>query len=450
MNIALVAAGAAGMYCGSCLRDNALALALVDLGHGVTFVPTYTPLRVDGRAAPAERVFLNGLQVYAENSLGIARRAGWFRRLLGSNALLRWVSRLAVDNDPRKLGSLTVSMLRGTDGNQRTSCLELVDWLAANVRADVIHLSNLLLTGLAPALRARLGVPMTCGLTGEDQFVENIPAPHRSLALDLIRANGRSVDAFLAPSRAYADHMEKWAGLDPDRIAVVEPGVALSTSNAPADPERSLRREDGVLAIGFLSRMAPEKGLHLLVDAFVRLVQTGDVPGLRLRIAGYSSRRSSAYVRAQRRRVDAAGLSSQVEFLGTLDGAAKRDFFRSIDVFAMPSVHVESKALPVLEALAHGVPVVVPAAGSIPEWIHATEGGLLHSPDSTDELTAGLRKLLRDAELRRKLGASGSRVVRERFGSQHMAERAVAVWSRLGESRSGPASSSDSKRPTIE
>ena len=63
MKIAIVAAGAAGMYCGSCLRDNALAVALQKLGHEVTFIPTYTPLRLDEEGVRHEPIFLNGVQV---------------------------------------------------------------------------------------------------------------------------------------------------------------------------------------------------------------------------------------------------------------------------------------------------------------------------------------------------------------------------------------------------
>ena len=60
MKIAYIAAGAAGMYCGSCLRDNAVASALMRLGHEVTLVPLYTPLRLDREDVTGSRVFFGG------------------------------------------------------------------------------------------------------------------------------------------------------------------------------------------------------------------------------------------------------------------------------------------------------------------------------------------------------------------------------------------------------
>ncbi|MDE0504316.1 MAG: glycosyltransferase family 1 protein, partial [Candidatus Poribacteria bacterium] len=47
MKIAYIAAGAAGMYCGTCIHDNTLAAALLKKGHDVALIPTYTPIRTD-------------------------------------------------------------------------------------------------------------------------------------------------------------------------------------------------------------------------------------------------------------------------------------------------------------------------------------------------------------------------------------------------------------------
>jgi hypothetical protein len=67
MKIAYITAGAAGMYCGSCLRDNALARALMARGHDVVLVPTYTPTRTDEPNVSQPRVFLGGINVYLQH-----------------------------------------------------------------------------------------------------------------------------------------------------------------------------------------------------------------------------------------------------------------------------------------------------------------------------------------------------------------------------------------------
>jgi spore coat polysaccharide biosynthesis predicted glycosyltransferase SpsG len=73
MRILFVAAGAAGMYCGSCLRDNALAAELKARGHDVLLVPLYTPLLTDEPNVSEERVFFGGISVYLQQHAAIFR-----------------------------------------------------------------------------------------------------------------------------------------------------------------------------------------------------------------------------------------------------------------------------------------------------------------------------------------------------------------------------------------
>ena len=64
MKIASITAGAAGMYCGSCMRDNTLAAAMCALGHDALLIPTYTPIRTDEEDVSQKRVFFGGINVY--------------------------------------------------------------------------------------------------------------------------------------------------------------------------------------------------------------------------------------------------------------------------------------------------------------------------------------------------------------------------------------------------
>ena len=88
--------------------------------------------------------------------------------LLASQKLLRWISKRALKTNPRNLGALTVSMLRGEEGNQRRSLEELVSWIERGPRPDIVHLSNVLFVGLARELKTRLGVPVVAGLQGAE------------------------------------------------------------------------------------------------------------------------------------------------------------------------------------------------------------------------------------------------------------------------------------------
>src|SRR5260370_18042879 len=113
-------AGAAGMYCGSCMKDNTLAAALNRLGHDALLIPTYTPIRTDEEDVSQHRVFFGGINVYLQQKSGIFRHTPWFLdRLLDFPRLLRWVSRFAVRTRPQNLGELTISLPQVEKRKQR-------------------------------------------------------------------------------------------------------------------------------------------------------------------------------------------------------------------------------------------------------------------------------------------------------------------------------------------
>src|SRR3990172_11497725 len=127
MKIAYIAAGAAGMYCGSCLHDNTLAAALLELGEDVILVPTYTPLRTDEPDVSIRRVFFGGINVYLQQNSALFRHTPWWLdRLLDHPGLLDRLSQRGVNIQPSELGAMTVSMLRGEAGRQRKEIKKLI------------------------------------------------------------------------------------------------------------------------------------------------------------------------------------------------------------------------------------------------------------------------------------------------------------------------------------
>src|SRR5262245_19054561 len=119
MRIAFITAAAAGMYCGSCMKDNTLAAALGKLGHDTVLLPTYTPIRTDEEDVSEGRVLLGGINVYLQQKSWLFRHTPrLFDRLLDVPGLLNWASRFAVCTNGNRLGGLPVSMLRGRDGTQ--------------------------------------------------------------------------------------------------------------------------------------------------------------------------------------------------------------------------------------------------------------------------------------------------------------------------------------------
>ena len=112
MKILSITAGAAGMYCGSCLRDNALAAELISQGHDVILLPLYTPTLTDEANVSSDKVFFGGISVYLEQKLAMFRNMPRFMdRLWDSRAALKAASRSSIPTSPQWLGELTVSML---------------------------------------------------------------------------------------------------------------------------------------------------------------------------------------------------------------------------------------------------------------------------------------------------------------------------------------------------
>src|SRR5215217_6743842 len=111
MKIAFITAGAAGMFCGSCMKDNTLAAALNKLGHDALLIPTYTPIRTDEEDVSQQHVFFGGINVFLQQYSWLFRKTPWLiDKLLNFPRLLRWVSPLAMRTKTEKLGGLTVSM----------------------------------------------------------------------------------------------------------------------------------------------------------------------------------------------------------------------------------------------------------------------------------------------------------------------------------------------------
>ncbi len=69
MSLVYLTAGAAGMYCGSCMHDNALAKALIALGEDCLLLPVYTPIRTDEEDVSVEQIFFGGINVYLQQKM---------------------------------------------------------------------------------------------------------------------------------------------------------------------------------------------------------------------------------------------------------------------------------------------------------------------------------------------------------------------------------------------
>src|ERR671918_293919 len=227
MRLLSITAGAGGMYCGSCLRDNALAAELMARGHKVTLLPVYTPTVTDEPNMSSGRpVFYGGISVYLQQHLAIFRHTPWLLdRLWDAPAVIRRVARRSIQVDPRMLGAMTVSTLRGESGYQRKEIAKLVHWLAGEPRPDVVNLPNSMLIALAAPIRRVLQRPIVVTLQGDDLFLDGLTEPFKSQALELIRQQVRDVDLFVSISEYYTRYMADYLQVPREKMRTVPLGI---------------------------------------------------------------------------------------------------------------------------------------------------------------------------------------------------------------------------------
>jgi glycosyltransferase involved in cell wall biosynthesis len=420
MHIAIITAGGAGMFCGSCMHDNTWARSLIAAGAEVSLIPTYTPVRVDEVDVSSRHVFFGGINVY------LASKWRWWNSLprflrswLDRPEVIRLATRKAVGNDAAELGQLTLDMLAGESGLQREQVEELAQFLGEQLRPDVIVFSNALLAGAVRRIKQLFVGPVLCVLQGDDIFLDALPDLHRGRVLDALRDRARDFDGFITHSRYYAEHMSAELTLPLERFHQLPLGIDLAghvgQPRASGDP----------FTIGYFARLCPEKGLHLLVEAFGRF--HAKHPRTRLRIGGYLGERDQLFF--QHVRAQAGPLGAAVEFIEHIDTHEQKvEFLKSLDLLSVPTTYREPKGLSILEALANAVPVVQPAHGAFPELIEATQGGLLFEPGNLDDLVAKWESLMRNPDERLRLAVAGQAKVRESFSAQAMAEQTLQLF----------------------
>jgi len=434
MRIVQITAGAGGRICGACLHDNALVRSLRGRGRDAILVPAYVPTTTDEENVSEDRIVCGGVNVWLQEHVPLFRRTPWwFDRLLDSRALLEWLSSRTGSTLPADLGGLTVSTLQGEAGHQRKEVEKLARWLADDVRPAVVQLSNVLLVGLARRLKQATGAKIVCSLSGEDIFIEQIPEPHYSAIRRLLRERAADVDHFIALNGFFAGFMRDYLGVPPEKMSVVPHGVDLAGFPArPPDLGARRRARGRRLVVGSLARACPEKGLDQLVRALAIVARTHDVE---LVAAGAEVAAEREYVRRCLALAAELGVSSRFTWLGQVDRAGKMRLLEGSDVFAMPTTHPEAKGLPVIEALAAGVPVVAPNHGTFPELLAAGSPdeacGLLHAPADPEDLARSIGALCDDPELAARLGANGHARVRVRHTFDTMAAGHEAIYASL-------------------
>lgn len=411
-------------YCENCLRDLSLVRAMQRAGHEVLLVPLYLPLNLDGAMPTQMPIFFGGLNVYLQQKMSLFRKTPrWLDRWLDDRSLLSAVGRMSGMTSAKELGATTVSMLRGPDGRQLKELNRLIAWLKTQPRPDVIVLSNILLSGMAPALKAALDVPLVCMLQDEEGFLDTLPGMYADEAWSLVRRNSESFDALVAVSGYYRQVMDERLQVPAERIRYIPMGVDVLAYESPIEPPSEP-------TIGFLSRMGYDYGLDILADAVLMLRKDPKFRTLKLRVTGGKTGRDEAYLRPIRRRVQAE-MGADAEFRDAYDFESRKSFLRGLSVMCVPVRKPQAYGMFALEACAAGVPFAAPAIGVFPEIAEATGAAVLYEPNTAQRLAETLKLLLLDKNRLFEMGRQGREAVAERYSIDGTVRRMTELFADL-------------------
>lgn len=390
MKICVITAGGAGMFCGSCMQDNTQVRSLRAAGADALLLPTYTPIRVDEENVSGQRVFMGGINVYLDSRL-----PGWrylpsaMKRWLDKPGLVQLLSRLSSSTSAVQLGPLTVDLLNGDLGPQKSEIAELVRYLSEDLRPEVILFSNALLSGVVPSLRKHWKGTLICMLQGDDVFLEDLPEPWKSRSLKLIGRNCSDFDLFLTHSDYYTDFMSQYLSLPKEKfrriqLAIEEaPVAARAVDDGP--PSASI-------TVGYFARICPEKGAFTFLDAAEAILPLR--PEMRMIIAGFLPGQHEKRFR-QRYLEVVQKVGNQLYWAGSPPNRNEKfQLLKSFDWLCVPTEYREPKGLYVLEAALAGVPSLLPAHGAFPERIRELQAGALYDPAKPHALQTALKKLL--------------------------------------------------------
>ncbi|MES1153160.1 MAG: glycosyltransferase family 4 protein, partial [Dongia sp.] len=235
------------------------------------------------------------------------------------------------------------------------------------------------------------------------------------------------IDQFVTTNEFMSEMMVK-AGFAPSRITCIPTFTDLDTFSPATGPQ--LR--DYLLYVG---RLDKPKGVHVLIEAMLRLARErgGAIPKLLIAGAGHDA----GYTDALKRRVSEAGLDERIAFKGNVAGAEIPNLMRGAIASIMPAIWFENLPNSVVESLACGCPVVASDLGSLSYTVADGQDGLLFRPDDAADLARKIARILDEPGLRDRLAEGARQTAVRRHGPKDHVAKLTTLFGDLLSLRSG-------------
>lgn len=261
------------------------------------------------------------------------------------------------------------------------------------------------------------------------------------------------VDAVVGVSNHISDQFSECFPEYAGRIGTAYNGVDTDTFHPVRKSADSLQHRRGNPTILFVGRLSPEKGVHVLLEAFAELIRA--FPNAKLDLAGPRTTLPSRYLvdvsadprvkslssfyngkvaRDYQSHLDNLvvkyGLKNNVRFLGSLPHKELVASYQAADLLVNPSFS-ESFGISIVEGMAVGIPVIGTRVGGMAETILDGETGFLVEPDRPDELAQAITKVLDSFDIGDAMGQKGRSRVTQTFSWRARASRLLDTYSQL-------------------
>jgi len=269
--------------------------------------------------------------------------------------------------------------------------------IATVEKIDLIYANTEKLNRFSVVCSKLLRIPSLCHL---HLILDRQPISQQFLKLN---------DKIIAVSKAAATPLIN-AGIPKEKIEIIHSSVDCSKFYPNKRRGRKIRSAFGIKDEDFLiveiGRISEEKGLHILIDAILKIHKTVEKKVF-LFIVGHDNPIggkwfSKEYIDLLKRKILDNGLHENVIFTGFRKDTA--DIYNSMDLFVAPSIWEEPCAVVLVEAMAVGKPLVSTKVGGTPEIIKEGYNGLLAKPNNIDSLVACVKYMIENSEFRRRIG----------------------------------------------